>query len=88
MHADHTAELKRLNRIAGQVEGVKRMISERRYCPDILAQTRAIQSALKSLDAEILRRHIAHCVHAAAASGDEAELQTKLDEIVAVFKRV
>jgi DNA-binding FrmR family transcriptional regulator len=35
-HPDHSKELSRLNRVSGQIEGVKRMIGEREYCPDIL----------------------------------------------------
>lgn len=78
---------KRLNRIEGQVAGVNKMISERRYCLDILAQTRAIQSALKSVEAEILRSHLAHCVRDALTADDDKEIEQKLDEIVRIFKR-
>lgn len=86
-HPDHSAMAKRLNRIEGQVAGVNKMISERRYCLDILAQTRAIQSALKSVEAEILRSHLAHCVRDALTADDDKEIEQKLDEIVRIFKR-
>lgn len=85
-HADHTKLNGRMNRIAGQVAGVSRMIGEGRYCLDILAQTRAIQSALKSVEAEILSAHLAHCVKSALHSKDEAAIDEKLAEIVKVFK--
>ncbi len=85
-HADHTKLTGRLNRIGGQVAGVNKMIEEGRYCLDILAQTRAIQSALKSVEAEILSAHLAHCVKTALHSQDEAAVDEKLEEIVKVFK--
>ncbi len=46
-HPSHDAEIKRLNRIAGQIEGVKKMVDEGRYCPEILSQLRAVRSAVE-----------------------------------------
>ncbi len=85
-HPDHSKLIARLSRIEGQVGGVKKMIGERRYCLDILAQTRAAQSALKAVEAELLSTHLAHCVKDALHSHDEAEVDKKLAEIVKVFK--
>ncbi len=85
-HPDHSKLIARLNRIEGQVGGVKKMIEERRYCLDILAQTRAMQSALKAVEAEVLNTHLAHCVKDALHSRNEAEVDEKLAEIVKVFK--
>lgn len=85
-HPDHSDLTSRLNRIEGQVAGVKRMIAEKRYCLDILAQTRAVQSAVKAVEAEILSTHLAHCVKDALRSPDEAAADEKLAEIVKIFK--
>jgi DNA-binding FrmR family transcriptional regulator len=52
----------RVNRIAGQVAGVQRMIEEDRYCVDILHQIAAIRSALDGLGVELLTRHLESCV--------------------------
>lgn len=52
----------RMNRIAGQVTGVQRMIDEDRYCVDVLHQIAAIRSALDSLGVELLTRHLETCV--------------------------
>ena len=49
-HPDHSTDIKRLNRIVGQIEGIKKMIEDKRYCQDILTQTKAASSALKSLE--------------------------------------
>ena len=84
-HPNHSASIKRLNRIQGQVEGVRNMIEERRYCPDILNQTRAIRSALKSLEATILEKHIEHCVKDAFQS--KQGIQEKIDQLVHLYKK-
>ena len=83
---DHSAELKRLSRIKGQVEGVERMIHDKRYCPDIVMQIKAIRSALRSLEANIIEGHMRHCVKAAIKSKDPIVVQEKLEEIVLLMK--
>ena len=52
----------RVNRIAGQVAGVQRMIDEDRYCVDVLHQIAAIRSALDGLGVELLTRHLETCM--------------------------
>jgi DNA-binding FrmR family transcriptional regulator len=83
---DYRLELKRLNRIKGQVEGIERMIIDKRYCPDIVIQIKAARSALKSLEATIIDGHMGHCVKQAIQSRDPIIVQKKLDEILNLFK--
>ena len=52
----------RVNRVAGQVAGVQKMVHEDRYCVDILQQIAAIRSALDALGVELLTRHLESCV--------------------------
>ena len=52
----------RLNRIAGQVAGIQRMVDEDRYCVDVLTQIAAVRSALDALGVELLARHVESCV--------------------------
>lgn len=52
----------RLNKIEGQVRGLKTMVENDRYCVDILIQVSAVQSALNSFNKELLARHIKTCV--------------------------
>jgi CsoR family transcriptional regulator, copper-sensing transcriptional repressor len=85
LHPDHRDQLKRLARIRGQIDGVARMIEDNRYCIDILTQTSAVRAALKSLEAAILEKHMAHCVREAMAAGDNA--QVKIEELMTVFKK-
>lgn len=87
-HPDHSDELKSLNRLEGQVNGIKKMIEERRYCPDIITQLRAIGSAAKAIESNILRRHLEACVRDAFLSGDKSASQEKLDELIKIFKKL
>ena len=73
----------RINRITGQLNGVKKMINENAYCNDVLMQICAISSALKSLSGEILKEHLHSCVANSVANGDNSVL----DEVVELFKR-
>lgn len=86
-NARREAKVNRLNRIAGQVQGVARMVAEDRYCMDILHQVQAVKAALAKAEAEILRDHAAHCVHEAIAAGDAEATKQKLDELVELFDR-
>lgn len=54
--------INRLNRIEGQVRGVKKMVEDERYCIDILTQVSAVQAALNSFNKELLSNHIKSCV--------------------------
>jgi CsoR family transcriptional regulator, copper-sensing transcriptional repressor len=84
---DHSGELSRVNRISGQIAGVKKMIEERRYCPEILTQLRAARSAIKSLEANILEAHLGHCVNDAMTASDAKEVKKKIKELQEIFKR-
>jgi CsoR family transcriptional regulator, copper-sensing transcriptional repressor len=78
---------KRLNRIEGQVRGLARMVDEDRYCIDIVTQVSAVRAALRRLEEEILRDHVAHCVEHAIASGNRADQRKKVEELMDVVSR-
>lgn len=84
--SDHRGELKRLSRIKGQVEGIERMVLDKRYCPEIIVQIKAVRSALKALELSILEGHMKHCVKAAVASKNRNVIQAKMDEILDLLK--
>ncbi len=77
----------RLNRIEGQVQGVRRMVEEGKYCVDILLQLSAIQGALEQVRKILLGRHIESCVAEAVASGRETDRRKKIEELLDVFSR-
>ena len=70
--------MNRLNRIEGQVRGVKGMLEKDAYCIDIITQVAAIQSALSSFNKVLLREHISTCVVEDAKQGK----QEKVDELI------
>ncbi|OJY15445.1 MAG: transcriptional regulator [Nitrosospira sp. 56-18] len=78
------ALIKRLNRIEGQVRGVNKMVSEDRYCVDILNQISALKSALDAVAMLLLENHTHGCLQGAIKSGkgDEA-----IDELMAVVRK-
>lgn len=86
-YADHTNEIKRINRIEGQVRGIKKMVEDGKYCVDILTQVKAARSALKSLEINILEAHANHCLIKAMESGSKKDVKDKIDEIMELLKR-
>ena len=83
----HGEELGRINRAIGQLEGVKRMIEDKRYCPDILTLLRGSRAAIKSVEANILETHLNSCVKNAFKSDDSKDKKRKIQELKEIFKR-
>ena len=88
-HPDHSAEIKRLKRIQGQLEGIERMILERRYCVDILNQTKAVTSAIHSLESALLEKHIRTCVRESFINeeSNNEQKEERIKEIMDIFKK-
>jgi len=76
--------LKRLARVEGQVRGVSKMVTEERYCIDVLTQIGAIQAALDKVALGLLDEHTRHCV----VEADGAERVEKVDELMAAVGRL
>ena len=79
--------LKRLQRIEGQVRGLIRMVENDRYCIDVVTQISAARAALRKVEEEVLRDHVAHCVENAISSGNKAEQRRKVAELMEVIGR-
>ncbi|HTC93741.1 MAG TPA: metal-sensitive transcriptional regulator [Terriglobales bacterium] len=77
-----TRNLHRLNRIAGQVRGLQKMVEEDRYCADILMQISSVQEALRGVSRELMRNHLRHCVTQAVQHGSKQEAAGMYEEIV------
>jgi len=86
-HDAKSSRLKRLNRIEGQVRGLARMVEDDRYCIDIVTQIAAVRAALRRVEESVLRDHIDHCVRHAIASGNKAEQEQKVAELMEVLSR-
>ncbi|MBB6308135.1 metal-sensitive transcriptional regulator [Xanthobacter tagetidis] len=88
MHSpDKDRVLKRLARIEGQTRGLSRMVEEDRYCIDVITQIAAVRAALKKVEEEVLRQHVAHCVEHAIRSGDAEDQRRKVAELMDVIVR-
>jgi DNA-binding FrmR family transcriptional regulator len=80
--------VKRLNRIEGQVRGLARMVEDDRYCIDVITQVSAVRAALKRVEDEVLKDHVAHCVEHAISAGDRAEQRQKISELMRVLGKM
>jgi len=86
MNPSHTEHLVKLNRVSGQVDAVKRMIDEGKYCVDIMTQIRAARSALKAIELAILETHMKSCLSKASCC-DASEQGDKIEEIIVLLKK-
>ena len=78
--------LARLNRIEGQVRGVRRMIEEERACAEVLPQLRSVINALCRVQDQVLHQHLRRCVRESFESGGD-ERDGKTEEIFSLLSR-
>lgn len=78
----HCENLTALRRIEGQIRGVQKMVTERKYCVDILNQIHAVMMALARVEDEILEKHFENCVTDAMRGKSAKEKKQKLKEIL------
>ena len=76
--------MNRLSRIEGQVRGVRRMVEEGAYCPDILIQVSAVNAALNSFNKVLLANHIRTCVADDIRDGKDETI----DELVTTLQKL
>ena len=80
---EYKSLINRLNRIEGQVRGVRGMIENDAYCVDVLTQVAAIGSALRSFSSELLENHIQSCVVSDIKKGNDEVV----DELIKTLGR-
>lgn len=78
--------INRLNRVEGQVRGVKKMVEDERYCVDILTQVTAIQAALNAFNKKLLANHIHSCVVDDIKEGNMEVVDELCDTIQKIMK--
>lgn len=76
--------IKRLNRISGQVDGIKKMVDDSRYCVGILNQIAAVRAALSSVGQFVLEDHMKTCVTTSIKKGTGSR---EIKELMNVFKK-
>ncbi len=83
---EYKALINRLNRIEGQVRGVKNMLENDAYCVDILTQVSAINAALNAFNKELLANHIHSCVVNDIKNGREDTVDELCDTLQKLMK--
>ena len=76
--------INRLNRISGQINGIKKMVENDAYCTDILIQVAAVNAALNSFNKELLGEHIRTCVADNIKNGNDEVV----DELVKTLQKL
>ncbi len=76
--------INRLNRIEGQVRGIRGMIEKDAYCADVLVQSAAVNAAINSFNKDLLSRHIHSCVVRDIKNGDEEVI----DELMKLISKL
>src|ERR1700687_5663005 len=76
-----SSNLKRLRRIEGQVRGLQRLVTEDRYCADILIQVSSVQQALRSVGRALMRNHLRHCATEAIRDASRNRAEAMYDEL-------
>ena len=74
----------RLNRIEGQIRGIKGMVEKSAYCPEILIQCSAVTAAMNAFNRELLANHIRSCV----LDDIRAEREGTIDELLATLQKL
>lgn len=85
-NAQQQALVTRLNRIEGQVRGIRRMVEEPRRCIELLQQLAAAEAALNRISLAVIRAHVETCVPEGIERGEE-ERTARLNELVDIFDR-
>ena len=78
--------INRLNRIEGQVRGIRGMIEKDAYCADVLVQSAAVNAAINSFNKDLLSRHIHSCVVRVIKNGDEEVIDELMKLITKLMK--
>ena len=83
-HTPRSPELKadvtrRINRAVGQLNGIRAMVEEDRYCGDVLTQLAAVESAVKAISREVMRDHLETCVVERIQAGDTEVTDVVMD---------
>ena len=81
---EYKSLIHRLNRIEGQIRGIRNMVEKSAYCPDILIQVAAANAALNAFSKELLAQHIRTCVARDIREGRDETI----DELVATLQKL
>lgn len=83
---EYKSLIHRLNRIEGQIRGIRRMVEESAYCTDILVQSAAVTAAINAFSKEMLANHIRTCVAEDIRNGKDETIDDLLNTIQKMMK--
>ncbi len=83
---EYKSLINRLNRIEGQIRGIKGMIEKDAYCPDVLIQSAAVNAAINAFNKELLSNHIKTCVVNDIRSGKDETIEELLATLQKLMK--
>ena len=78
--------INRLNRIEGQIRGIRNMVENDAYCPDILVQSAAANSAINAFNKDLIASHIHHCVVRDVKEGNEEVISELVETLQKLMK--
>ena len=76
----------RLNRIEGQIRGIRKMLENDAYCTDILTQSAAVNAAVNAFNRELIRRHMQTCVVRDVREGKDEVIDELVDTLQKLMK--
>lgn len=83
---EHKKLINRLSRIEGQIRGIRKMVEEDAYCPDILIQASAVNAAINAFSRELLSNHIKTCVTEDVRAGRDQTIDELLETLQKMMK--
>ena len=83
---EYTRLIHRLNRIEGQIRGIRGMVENNAYCPDILVQSAAVTAAMNAFNKELLASHIRTCVAQDIRDGKDEVIDELLGTLQKLMK--
>ena len=83
---EYTRLIHRLNRIEGQIRGIRGMVEKSAYCPDILVQSAAVNAAINAFNRELLASHIRTCVRSDIQAGNDEVIDELLSTLQKLMK--
>lgn len=87
-YPSHSTQISKINRAVGQLEAVKRMIDEGKYCVDIMSQLRAARNAIKTVELGVLEVHMKACLtESCCAPTTKNQKNERISEIMELLKK-
>jgi len=84
---DQSEEAKRLNRVIGQIEGIRSMLKDQRKLDDVLMQCKAVHSALKSIETRLVKAHLEVALDKVARLESKKDRAEKVAELEDLFRQ-